>query len=530
MTKLYIRAATLAIVILLVAGVAVWAMRRAEPAGPSAAAAVPADVWTCPMHPDIAEHQPGRCPRCQMTLERRQLPYPSGGANDGTARAGVTLDARRQQLTGVRTARVGRERASHTIRSVGVVRADESRQFEVNLKIDGWVKKLFVDYTGRFVRKDEPLFTIYSPDLRAAQQEYLLAVKARTESRAATLQSALEYSGRMVEAAKQRLLLWEVTSEQIAALEAGGPAQGEATFRSPATGFVVDKQVVEGMRVMPGQMLYRIADLSQVWVEADVYEQDIDAVRVGSPATVTIDAYPGETWKGRVSSIHPLVNEQSRSVKVRLQLPNRGTRLKPGMFTSVEWPTAAAPALVVPTDALVDSGGAPIVFVAQGDGYFEPRAVKAGRRFEGQVEILDGLREGEEVAAAATFFIDAESQMRAAVAGYAAGPDRSAVAAQIELETDPSPPRAGHTRFTATVRDANGVPIADATVQIVCFMPAMPSMNMPAMRAEGALPHVADGAYAGVVDIPMAGRWDVTVTVTRHGEPLASRAIRVVAR
>ena len=287
---------------------------------------------------------------------------------------------------------------------------------------------------------------------------------------------------------------------------------------------------------MPGDSLFKIVDASVMWVEADVYESDLSMVRVGQRANVTFGAWPGETFAGTVSWIAPTLDEATRTARVRLELPNRGGRLKPGMFAQAELLTAVARGPVVPADALLDTGTEQFVFVAEGAGYYEPRRIRAGHRIGGQVQVLDGLRPGEQVAASAAFFIDSESQLRAALEGYGgAGPTAApaptaAQAVEIALTSVPDPPRAGSTVFQARVTTPGGQPIGDASVSLVLYMPSMPSMNMPAMRSEAALGHAGAGMYRGSLDVMMNGRWEATVTVTRGGERLGSMQRTLMAR
>lgn len=458
---------------------------------------------------------------------------PAGGQSP--PRVGVTLDARRQQLIGVRTARVARVTVTPEVRALGTVRPDETRLTEVNVKTDGWIRDLRADFTGRAVRQGETLFTLYSPDLIATQEEYLLAVRGRTQAIAAQVPELRDYSARLVEAARERLRRWDVADEEVLELEQRGVAFETVPVRSPASGVITEKTAVEGMHVSPGQTLFRIADLSVVWVEADVYERDIGVIRVGQSATVTLDAYPNERFSGRTTYINPFVEEQTRTIRVRFQFQNPRGLLKPGMYANVLLAAPSASVLSVPADAVLDSGADQIVFVALGDGYFEPRPVKAARRIDANVEITEGLKEGEEVATGATFFLDSESQLRAAVRGFeapaeGAAPGTPAQALAITLKSDPEPPRTGDTTLEVSVRDASGTPVTGADVTVTFFMPAMPSMNMPAMRNVASLQHVGGGVYRGTGQILMAGRWDVTVTVTRGGQRLGSRELALAVR
>ena len=449
-------------------------------------------------------------------------------------RVPVTLDARRQQLIGVRTSRVVRVMVAPEVRAVGTVRADETRLTEINVRADGWIRDLRADFTGRPVRQGETLFTLYSPDLIATQNEYLLAVRGQTQAIAGQVPELREYSARLVEAARERLRRWDMGEGEIQELEQRGAAFEAIPVRSPASGVIVEKTAIEGMHVTPGQTLFRIADLSVVWVEADVYERDMAAVRVGQSATVTVDAYPDQRFAGRATNVYPFVDEQTRAMKVRFELPNPRGLLKPGMYANVQLVAAASSALAVPADAVLDSGSEQVVFVALGEGYFEPRRVRTGRRIDTRVEITEGLKEGEDVAAGATFFLDSESQLQAAVRGFGEAPGAMPPAAEqgldITFRPQPDPPRTGETVLEVSVKDAAGAPVTDAEVAVTFFMAAMPSMNMPAMRNATSLRHVGGGVYRGTGEWLMSGRWDVSVTVMRGGQRLGSRQLSMVAR
>jgi len=463
-------------------------------------------------------------------------PRPMPAESPSTRRSGVTIDARRQQLIGVRTVRATKSASTVITRAVGSVRAAETRLADVNVKLDGWIRELFVDYTGQAVARGQPLFTLYSPDLLATETEYVLALKARDQLQESGLSDAKARADQLVAAARQRLALWDVSEDQLRALDDTREPSSTAMFRSQVDGVVMEKTAVGGMHVAAGQALYRIADLSTVWVEADLYETEAPRARVGQRATITLDAYPGERFTGRVIYIYPYIDEQNRTNKVRYELANRGGRLKPGMFANVEMTAAGRAAVVIPLNALLDSGREQIVFVGQGDGYFEPRHVKAGRRLGDEVEILDGIKEGELVATGATFFLDSESQLRAATQGYeapaASGTLPAEPASQIDIafRMTPDPPKTGDIRMEVGVKGADGAPIADADVAVQFFMPAMPAMGMPAMRNEARLTPAGGGTYRGTGQILMAGRWTATVTVTRGGRRLGEKRLPVVTQ
>lgn len=461
----------------------------------------------------------------------------AAAAPPGTARGDVVIDVRRQQLIGVRTAAVRRVTLQPVVRTTGTVAFDETRQADVNVKLDGWIRDLYVDYTGQTIRRGDPLFTLYSPELLATQNELLLAHRGQQQAQRSPSADVHAYSERLVEAARQRLLLWDIGAREIEQLESTGRATGVFTVRSPASGFVAEKTAVRGMRVMAGQSLYRIADTSVVWVEANVYEQELSLVRVGQSARVTLDAYPDVPLLGRAIFIHPTVDEQTRAGRVRFQFANRNDRLKPGMFVDVALNVPAAHVLAVPINAVLDSGTEQVVFVAEGEGRFTPRRVRTGRRAGEEVEVVEGLKDGEQVATSAAFFLDSESQLRAGLQNYeatappaGAGGPAGATALDITYRSSPDPPRTGETAFEVTVRDAAGQPVTDAEVSGVLFMPAMPTMNMPAMRSETKLSHVGAGIYRGAAQVLMAGGWELTVVVRRGGQTIGTRRFNLMAR
>jgi membrane fusion protein, copper/silver efflux system len=451
-----------------------------------------------------------------------------------TARGDVAIDPRRQQMMGVRTVPVTRAPIQQVVRAVGLVRYDETKLADVNVKVEGWIRNLYVDYTGQPIQKGQRLFTLYSPDLLATQNEYLLALRTRDQLQQSTIPEARQRADALVASARQRLALWDLPAEDLRALEETRQAQEAIVVRSPVDGFVIEKQALQGLHVMPGQSLYKVADMSTVWVEADVYENELASVRTGDSATVTLDAYPGERFSGRIVYIYPYLDEKTRTNKVRVAFINRGGRLKPGMYANVELKTRSGMGLVVPTNAVLDSGTEQIVFVAQGEGMFQPRSVTVGRRLGDTTQILEGVKEGEQVATGATFLLDSESQLRASLQGYEASASQtgSPTPARIDIAIRvlPDPPRTGDNQLEATVRDAAGKPIDDADVSVQFFMPAMPTMNMPAMRSEARLSPAGGGVYRGMAQVMMAGRWDVTVTVNRGGQRLGSRQLAISAK
>jgi RND family efflux transporter MFP subunit len=453
---------------------------------------------------------------------------------DTPSRADVSVDTRRQQLIGVRTVRVASALMAPEIRAAGTVTYDETRQVEVNTRIDGWIRELYADYTGRLVRRGEPLFTLYSPDLIAEQNDYLLALRGRSALVVSDAGGLSEYSDRLAAAARERLLRLQMTDAEIDEVARAGRAAETVTFRAPATGVIAEKAALRGMRVMAGQMLYRLADLSTVWVEAEVYETDLATVRTGMQASISLAAYPDRTFISRISYIDPLVTPETRTVRARIVLANPSGLLKPNMLATVTLHAPESHALLVPADALVDTGTEQLVFVADGAGRFTPRRVRVGRRSAGQVEVTSGVASGDEVAASATFFLDSESQLRGALQNYEPPPHTPSGAALPELDvtfrTEPDPPHTGENTLVVGVKDRNGQPVADAMVKVILFMPPMPTMNMPAARSEATLVAAGGGLYRGTAEVMIPGRWSVTVHVARAGTPLGARQFAVVAK
>lgn len=329
----------------------------------------------------------------------------------------IRLSEEKRQLIGVRTAAADIRRIGRVIRTVGKVDVDETRLAFVNTKVAGWVRKLNVDYTGKEVKKGDPLLSLYSPDLVSAQEEYLLALKTSRSSVPSGFRELAESQDSLVESAKRRLLLWDITEEQIDQLEKTGKPRTEMTILSPIDGIVLEKMVLEGAYIMPGMNLYKIADLSVVWILADVYEYELPLVRVGQTARIDLSYYPGRPFTARVSYIYPTVDPMTRTVKVRLEVQNLDLMLKPAMFANLEIASGAGVALAIPTEAVLDAGPRKIVYVENEGGVFEMREVTLGVRGEGYVEVVRGVRKGERVVTSGNFLIDSESQLRAGPGG-----------------------------------------------------------------------------------------------------------------
>jgi Cu(I)/Ag(I) efflux system membrane fusion protein len=338
----------------------------------------------------------------------------SGAAGD--ERLPVRLDAAAARRIGVRYATAERKVVDRTVRTVGTVTYDETRIADVNPKIEGWIERLYVDFTGAPVRRGQPLMALYSPMLVSAQEELILARRLFDESAADPESRAAERARQLLEAARRRLAYWDIPAGEIRRIEETGTPTKTLTLTSPASGIVVEKSVFEGGRISPGMNLYRIADLSTVWVDGEVFEKDLGLVRERQPARVTVQAYPGETFRGTVAYVYPTVTVEARTGRVRVELANPGLRLKPGMYAEVELEIpSGGPRLVVPRGAVHATGERSWVFLQTSEGTLVAREVTTGLVAGGDIEILAGLEEGDSVVASANFLIDAESSMGSAI-------------------------------------------------------------------------------------------------------------------
>jgi Cu(I)/Ag(I) efflux system membrane fusion protein len=340
-------------------------------------------------------------------------------ASDGST---VKISIEKVQKLGVRTEAAAPRELIRTLRAVSTVQADERRLHTVAPRFEGWIERLYVNTTGQAVRKGDALMDVYSPELIAAQQEYLIAWQG-VQAVAGGSPEVRAGMQRLVESALQRLRNWDISETELLHLQKEGKARQYITLRSAVSGVVLEKPSIQGKRFMPGEVLYQIADLSSVWVLADVFEQDLGMARLGQPAAVRVDAYPDKVFNGKIAFIYPTVNPETRTAKVRIELSNVQALLKPAMYARVEFAASEnkAKVLAVPNSAVLDSGTRQMVLVELGAGRFEPRVVKLGMRGDGYVEVLEGVKAGEAVVVSANFLIDAESNLKAALSGFGQG-------------------------------------------------------------------------------------------------------------
>ncbi len=343
------------------------------------------------------------------------------GKMEEVAPGTVQITPERQQLIGVKIGAVEMRPLEKVIRTVGRVDYDEQKIAAVSLKVGGWVEDLYVDFTGKYVKKGEPLLTIYSPELVSTQNEYLLALQAKKSLIKSPFPEVASSGDSLAESARRRLKLWDITDEDIKILEESGKAKRTMTLYAPFTGFVLEKTVYKGMNVAPGMTLYKLANLSDVWLYGDIYEYELPFVRLGQQASIQLTYLPGETFTGKVIYIYPSLNPETRTAKVRFEFPNPHDRLKPEMYANVEIKVPLGKKLAVPVGAIIDTGIRQIAIVAKGNGYFEPREVKA-IRVDDYYEVSKGLKAGEQVVTSASFLVDSESNLKEAMAGMAGMP------------------------------------------------------------------------------------------------------------
>ena len=371
--------------------------------------------WQDPMHPAYTSDKPGKAPDCGMDL----VPvYADEGLPEENLPPGtVKISPQKQQLIGVQYGEVLYQPLSKTIRAVGKVAYDETKIARIHTKIEGWIERVYVDFIGKLVRKNHPLISIYSPELVSTQQELLLARRAKDYLGDNPIRDISSNAFSLYEATRDRLRLWDITDEQIKEIEQRGTPTKTLILYSPINGFVLTRNAFEGQRITPEAELYAIADLSTVWVLADIYEYELPTIKLGQTVTMTVSYFPGKTFKGKVAYIYPQLDNTTRTLKVRVEFSNPDFQLKPDMYVNVELFIDYGQQLALPGDAVLDSGSNQVVFVARDGGYFEPRKVILGQKAGDFFIVIDGVKAGERVVTSANFLIDSESQLKAALGG-----------------------------------------------------------------------------------------------------------------
>ncbi len=437
------------------------------------------------------------------------------------------------QSIGVQVGKVEYKPVNDEVRFYGNVQADERRIAYVQTRFAGWIRRVYADATGEYVRKGQPLFTIYSPELVTTEQEYLLAKTNAGALQQSTVQGVAAGASSLLSAAKERLLQWEIPPSEIEKLDATGKVITDLTINSPVSGYITEKNALPNMYVQPETKLYTVADLSDVWVYAQVFQNDAGKVKPGDPAEVTVDAYPGKVFRGRVDYLLPQVDMATRTLPVRLVFPNPGLKLRPGMYVNVKVGLLLGRQLVVPASAAFHSGTKNLLFLYRGEGQIEPREVEFGPRVRDSIVLLKGVKEGDQVVTSANFLIDSEAQLQAAAGAFMPPPPGAgqaaamnappATEAKVELSTDPTPPRKGSNTVRVKVTSQDGKPITGAQVTVTFFMPAMPAMGMAAMKTVINAGDMGSGIYAGKVALGSGGTWQVTITATQNGQTIANK-------
>jgi RND family efflux transporter MFP subunit len=452
----------------------------------------------------------------------------------------IQLAPERMQSIGVRTGTVEYKRLSDDIRATGTVDINERLLSYVQVRFPGYIRKVFANATYQYVRKGEPLFTIYSPDLVATQQEYLLARQNQKALSASTVDGVVSGAESLSAAAEQRLKQWEVPDSEVTKLRETGKPVTDLTINSPVEGYITERNALPNMYADPSTKLYTVADLSRVWVYAQVFQNDVGRVKPGDTAQITVDSYPGRAFSGQIEEILPQVDMATRTVRVRLVMANPGLKLKPGMFVNVDLKASLGRQLVVPASAVFQSGTRQLLFLNHGNGSLEPKEITVGPRVGDDFIVLKGLDAHQSIVTSANFLIDSESQLQAAAgsfvppppgAGSKAPPTNAPAVAQanIDFTTDPNPPQKGSNVFRVKLTSADGTPTSGAEVTVTFYMAGMPAMGMAAMNTTTRLIDKGNGTYEGSASLGSGGTWQATISVQKNGQVIATKELRVNA-
>jgi Cu(I)/Ag(I) efflux system membrane fusion protein/cobalt-zinc-cadmium efflux system membrane fusion protein len=463
---------------------------------------------------------------------------PAGNMQD-TPLAPIQLTPQRMQSIGIVLGKVESKAVNSDLRFYGNVEVDERRLAYVQTRFAGWIRKVYADATGNFISKGQPLFTIYSPDLVSTEQEYLVAKQNSETLHESTVNGVASGASSLLSAAKERLLQWEVSPTEIEKLEKGGKPITDLTIFSPVSGYVIDKKALPNMYVQPETMLYTVADLSDVWVLAQVFQSDAGKIKPGDSAEITVDSYPGRVFTGRADYILPQMDMNTRTLPVRLVFPNPGLKLRPGMYVNVRVKLPMGNQLVVPASAAFHSGTKNLIFAYQGEGRIEPREVELGPQVGDEIVVAKGLKADEQIVTSANFLIDSEAQLQAAAGAFVPPPPGAGHAASmnapaqqqatVELTTEPTPPHKGSNTVRVKLASQDGKPIAGANVTVTFYMAAMPAMGMAAMKTVINASDKGDGMYEGKGELGSGGTWEVTIRAQQNGQVIANKQMTVNA-
>jgi len=452
----------------------------------------------------------------------------------------IQLSVERLQSIGVKFGVVERKAVQDEIRITGTVAIDETRLSYVQTRISGHIEKVFADATYQYVRKGQRLFTIHSPELVVAEREYLLAKQNAKNLSQSTIPGVAEGVASLLDSSIERFEQWDIPEQEIARLESTGQVADALEIDSSVSGYITERNALPNLMVQPETRLYTIADLSTVWVLAQVFQNDLGRIRVGAPTSITVDSYPGRAFRGKVDFIYPDVDMTTRTARVRLVFSNPNLTLTPGMYVNVVLQVPLGNQLVIPVSGVLQSGTRQIVFVDRGAGYLEPRDVQLGSQAGDQYIVLKGLKAGEHIVTSANFLIDSESQLQAAIGSFTPPPPGAGAAAamnaptaqsaaQIEFSTEPSTPRKGTNLYRVKLTGAGGAPVTAAQVSVRSYMPGMPQMGMAAMNVVSPLSEKGGGIYEGQVNLDSGGTWQLTVTAVKNGAVLATKQLSLNA-
>lgn len=453
--------------------------------------------------------------------------------------APIQLSPQRMQSIGVTIGTVESKPVNDEIRFYGNVQANERRLAYVQTRFAGWIRQVYADATGDFIRKGQPLLTIYSPDLVTSEREYLLAKKNAAALQQSSVSGVADGAASLIDASKARLQQWEIPESELKKLDDTGDVITNLTFNSPVSGYIMEKNALPNMYVQPETKLYTVADLSEVWVYAQIFQNDAGKIKPGDRAEVTLDAYPGKVFTGRVDYLLPQLDMATRTLPVRLVFPNPGLKLRPGMYVNVSVKLPMGKQVVVPDAAVFHSGTKNLVFVYSGDGNIEPREILVGTRVGDQIVISKGLKAGEQIVTSANFLIDSEAQLQAAAGAFMPPPPGAGAAASmnapaqaqanLDLTTDPTPPKKGSNTVRVKLTGQDGKPIIGAQVRVTFFMAAMPAMGMASMNTTINAGDKGGGMYEGNGELGSGGTWQVTVTAQQNGQTIATKHLTVNA-
>jgi len=453
----------------------------------------------------------------------------------------IQLSPDRLQSIGVKFGVVERKDLKDTIRTTGTVAIDERRVSYVQTRISGHIEKVFADATFQYVKKGQPLFTIHSPELVTAEREYLLAKQNAQNLSQSTVPGVATGIASLQESSRERLMQWDIPPQEIARLETTRQVGETLEIDSPVSGYITERNALPNLMVQPDTRLYTVADLSTVWVLAQIFQNDLGRIKVGSPASLTVDSYPGRVFRGRVDLIYPDVDITTRTARARLVFANSQLTLSPGMFVNVSVDVNLGKQLAIPVSGVLQSGTRQIVFVDRGSGYLEPREVQLGPQANDEYIVLKGLHAGERIVTSANFLIDSESQLQAAIGSYGSPPpgattsqpkvtSASQSTVQIDLSTEPQTPQKGKNLYRVKLFTADGSPVTGAQVSVRSYMAGMPEMGMAAMNVVTPLAEKGNGVYEGQVMLESGGTWKVTVTALKNGASLATKQLSLQAQ